>query len=76
MSNTSKINSNEDVLAWDLFNEGSKKRNKKVPKISTLDNRLIFETKNLFVVAGLGCFIPGYYLIITKSPLHFVCSTR
>ena len=68
MSNTSKINSNEDVLAWDLFNEGSKKRNKKVPKISTLDNRLIFETKNLFVVAGLGCFIPGYYLIITKSP--------
>ena len=25
MSNTSKINSNEDVLAWDLFNEGSKK---------------------------------------------------
>ena len=45
MSNTSKINSNEDVLAWDLFNEASKKRNKKVPKISTLDNRLIFETK-------------------------------
>ena len=29
MSNTSKINSNEDVLAWDLFNEGSKKEIRK-----------------------------------------------
>ena len=68
MTNSSKINSQEDVLAWDLFLNGSEKRNKLVPKVSTLDNRLIFETKNLFVVAGLGCFVPGYYLIITKSP--------
>jgi diadenosine tetraphosphate (Ap4A) HIT family hydrolase len=68
MSSTSKINSVEDVLAWDLFSKGSKKRNKNVPKVSTLDNRLILETKNLFVVAGLGCFVPGYFLIITKSP--------
>jgi diadenosine tetraphosphate (Ap4A) HIT family hydrolase len=68
MSNTTKINSQEDVLAWDLFFKGSKKRNNSVPKLSTLDNRLIFETKNLFVVAGLGSFVPGYYLIITKSP--------
>ena len=68
MTNNSKINSQEDVLAWDLFLKGSKKRNKLTPKVSTLDNRLIFETKNLFVVAGLGCFVPGYYLIITKSP--------
>ena len=68
MSNTTKINSKEDVLAWNLFFEGSKKRKKSVPKLSTLDNRLIFETKNLFVVAGLGSFVPGYYLIITKSP--------
>lgn len=67
MSNTTKINSKEDVLAWNLFFEGSKKRKKSVPKLSTLDNRLIFETKNLFVVAGLGSFVPGYYLIITKS---------
>ena len=48
MSSTSKINSVEDVLAWDLFSKGSKKRNKNVPKVSTLDNRLILETKNLF----------------------------
>ena len=68
MSDTSKINSNDDVLAWDLFYQGSKKRNKYVPNASTLDNRLIFETKNLFVVAGLGSFVPGYFLIITKSP--------
>jgi diadenosine tetraphosphate (Ap4A) HIT family hydrolase len=68
MSSNSKINTPEDVLAWDLFLTGSKNRNKLIPKISTLDNRLIFETKNLFVVAGLGCFVPGYYLIITKSP--------
>ena len=67
MTNNSKINSQEDVLAWDLFLKGSKKRNKLTPKYP-LDNRLIFETKNLFVVAGLGCFVPGYYLIITKSP--------
>ena len=73
MTNSSKINSQEDVLAWDLFLKGSEKRNKLVPKVSTLDNRLIFETKNLFVVAGLGCFVPGYYLIITKSPLEYPC---
>ena len=45
MTNSSKINSQEDVLAWDLFLKGSEKRNKLVPKVSTLDNRLIFETK-------------------------------
>ena len=67
MNNKTKINGAEDVLAWDLFLNGSKKRNKTLPKSSTLDNRLIFETKNLFVVAGLGCFVPGYFLIITKS---------
>lgn len=56
-----------DVLDWNLFLKGSNKRKKQVPKKSSLDNRLIFETKNLFVIAGLGAFVPGYFLIITKK---------
>lgn len=68
MSEKSKINSNEDVLSWELFLKGSNFRNKSLPSKPTLDNRLIFETKNLFIIAGLGSFVPGYFLIITKSP--------
>ena len=68
MSEKSKINSTEDVLSWELFFKGSNSRNKLLPTKSTLDNRLIFETKNLFIIAGLGSFVSGYFLIITKSP--------
>jgi diadenosine tetraphosphate (Ap4A) HIT family hydrolase len=57
----------DDVLSWELFLEGAKKRDNKMPAVSTLDNRLIFDTNCFFVVAGLGAFVPGYYLIITKS---------
>ena len=56
-----------DVLSWDLFLEGAQKRNNNMPQTSTLDNRLIFDTKSFFVIAGLGAFVEGYYLIISKK---------
>ncbi len=56
-----------DVLSWDLFLEGARKRNNNMPQTSTLDNRLIFDTKSFFVIAGLGAFVEGYYLIISKK---------
>lgn len=56
-----------DVLSWELFEKGASKRKNKIPNTCTLDNRLILATKSFFVVGGLGAFIPGYYLIITKN---------
>ena len=57
----------QDVLSWDLFRAGAQKRKNKLPSNCTLDNRLVLATKSFFVVGGLGAFIPGYYLIITKN---------
>ena len=66
--NTTILNpSDEDVLAWELFYNGAKKRKLQMPKKPTLDNRLILSTDNFFVIAGLGTFAPAYFLIITKS---------
>lgn len=57
----------QDVLSWELFRKGALKRKNKLPSTCTLDNRLILATKSFFVIGGLGAFIPGYYLIITKN---------
>ncbi len=57
----------QDPLSWDLFSIGAKKRNFQLPSNPTMDNRLIIDTKNFFVVSGLGAFVPGYFLIITKK---------
>ena len=59
-----------DVLSWDLFNNDALKRSDLIPKKVNLENRLIFETKNFFVVCGLGAFIEGYTVIITKDYLN------
>ena len=59
-----------DVLSWELFDDNAKKRNDKLPLKVDLENRLIFETKNFFSVCGLGAFINGYLVIITKDYLN------
>ena len=59
-----------DVLSWDLFNDNAIKRSDIIPDKVNLENRLIFETKNFFAVCGLGAFIKGYTVIITKDYLN------
>ena len=59
-----------DVLSWDLFNNDALKRGDLIPEKVSLENRLIFETKNFFAVCGLGAFIEGYAVIITKDYLN------
>tara|TARA_X000000950_G_scaffold286475_1_gene395478 strand:+ start:1152 stop:2036 length:885 start_codon:yes stop_codon:yes gene_type:complete len=59
-----------DVLSWDLFNNDALKRSDQIPDKVNLENRLIFETKNFFAVCGLGAFIEGYAVIITKDYLN------
>ena len=59
-----------DVLSWELFNNDALKRSDRLPHKVSLENRLIFETDNFFVVCGLGAFIEGYAVIITKDYLN------
>ena len=59
-----------DVLSGDLFNNDALKRGDLIPEKVSLENRLIFETKNFFAVCGLGAFIEGYAVIITKDYLN------
>jgi len=59
-----------DVLSWDLFNNDALKRSDQIPETVNLENRLIFETKNFFAVCGLGAFVKGYAVIITKDYLN------
>ena len=59
-----------DVLSWDLFNNNALKRGDLIPEKVSLENRLIFETKNFFAVCGLGAFVEGYAVIITKDYLN------
>ncbi len=63
---SNKIN---DVLSWEKFFDGSKKRNFYPPKEADLYNRLIAHTNNFFVIAAIGAFTPGYVMIITKELL-------
>jgi len=65
--NTEISNLAEDVLSWKLFLNGAKKRKLQMPTKSTLDNRLIISTDNFFIIAGLGTFAPGYFLVIPKN---------
>ena len=61
------MNSMEDILNWEKFNTNSKKLSKKLPSKVGLYNRLIFHTKNFFVIAGYGSFVEGYILVISKQ---------
>lgn len=57
----------EDILSWEKFNINSNKLSKKLPSKVDLYNRLIFHTKNFFVIAGYGSFVEGYILVISKE---------
>ncbi len=59
-----------DVLGWELFDDNAKKRHDKLPISIDLENRLIFETNNFFAICGLGAFVKGYLVIITKDYLN------
>jgi len=61
------MNKHDDILSWESFNTNSKKLNKNLPSKVELYNRLIYHTKNFFVIAGYGSFNEGYLLIISKS---------
>lgn len=56
-----------DVLSWDLFLNGSKKRSSYPPKEINLVNRLVCHSKNFFVISAIGAFVPGYLMIISKK---------
>ena len=57
----------KDALAWELFLDGSKKRDTYPPKQIDLVNRLVCHTKNFFVIGAIGAFVPGYLMIISKK---------
>ena len=61
------MNPVEDILNWEKFNTESKKLSKKLPTKVGLYNRLIFHTRNFFVIAGYGSFVEGYILVISKQ---------
>ncbi len=56
-----------DALSWDLFLNGSKIRSCYPPKEINLVNRLVCHTKNFFVIAAIGAFVPGYLMIVSKK---------
>ena len=56
-----------DALSWDLFLKGSKIRSSYPPKEIDLVNRLVCHTKNFFVIAAIGAFVPGYLMIVSKN---------
>ena len=56
-----------DALSWDLFLNGSKIRSSYPPKEIDLVNRLVCHTKNFFVIAAIGAFVPGYLMIVSKK---------
>mgnify|MGYP001301828602 CR=1 FL=1 len=57
----------KDALAWELFLDGSKKRDTYPPKQIDLVNRLVCHTKNFFVIGAIGAFVPGYLMIVSKK---------
>ena len=56
-----------DSLSWNAFYQGALKRKVYPPKATNLFNRLVAHTKNLFAISGVGAFIPGYLLVMTKE---------
>ena len=60
-------NKTNDSLSWDAFYQGTLKRKVYPPKTTNLFNRLVAHTKNFFAISGIGAFIPGYLLVMTKE---------
>ena len=56
-----------DSLSWNAFYQGALKRKVYPPKATNLFNRLVAHTKNFFAISGVGAFIPGYLLVMTKE---------
>ena len=44
-----------------------KTRSSYPPKEIDLVNRLVCHTKNFFVIAAIGAFVPGYLMIVSKK---------
>ncbi len=57
----------KDMLSWELFFEGAKKRKNFPPDKVDPFNRLIAYTKNYFAIIGYGPFTLGYVIVITKK---------
>lgn len=55
-------------LSWQQFEASAIQRKMLPPQFTTSDNRLVCATHNFFVIVGIGAFVLGYLIIVTKKP--------